>query len=289
MINTIVVLGAGGFLGRYICREFSLHGHRVVAVGHTSPAKDEAARFVRGDLLEMDLEAVFSEEKPRWVVNAAGTSSVSKSFEDPYKDWQQTVNLQARVLDGLKKYIPNNIYYVFLSSAAVYGEPQHLPISEDAPCCPISPYGMHKWQAELLQEGYGRFFGLKGAVLRIFSAYGEGLNRQVVYELKERIRQSEKQLVVYGTGAETRDFIHAIDVARAVYHISNKEASGIFNVASGHSTSIADLAKQLVMKIKPELSISFSGKGKTGDPVKWEADISRLCATGFCISHSVMD
>jgi UDP-glucose 4-epimerase len=275
MQDTVVVLGAGGFLGRYICREFSRQGTRVVGVGRTPPEPAEVSGFIQGNLLELELSGILRTEKPRWLINAAGGASVGQSFDEPHADWQKTVLVQARILEALRQ-SDAAAFYLFLSSAAVYGEPVRLPVTEDMPCRPISPYGMHKWQAELLQEEYTRFYGLRGAVLRIFSAYGEGLQRQVVYELSQKIRRAETQIEVYGTGEETRDFIHAADVARAVYCVAKAEATGVFNVASGRQTRIAELAQQLVDQLKPGLPISFTGEGKEGNPLRWQADVSKL-------------
>jgi UDP-glucose 4-epimerase len=77
--------------------------------------------------------------------------------------------------------------FLLLSSAAVYGNPQTLPVGEDQPVAPLSPYGFHKRQAELLVEEFARIYGLKGAVARIFSAYGPGLRRQVIWDICDRL------------------------------------------------------------------------------------------------------
>lgn len=286
MQDTVVVLGAGGFLGRYICREFYDRRHRVAGVGRTTSAMNATACFLPGDLLEMDLSAFLHKEKPRWVINAAGGASVGKSFEQPYEDWRRTVQVQARILEAIRQSAPQ-AFYIFLSSAAVYGEPSQLPVTEEMSCNPISPYGMHKWQAEILQEEYSRFYGLQGAVLRIFSAYGEGLQRQVIYDLCQKIRQSGTKLEVYGTGKETRDFIHADDVARAIHCVANQCATGTFNVASGQQICIGDLARLMVEELRPGLPIVFTGEGKEGDPLQWEADVSRLQRLGFRVTDNL--
>jgi len=97
-----------------------------------------------------------------------------------------------------------------------------------------------------------------------------------VYELSQKIRRAETQIEVYGTGEETRDFIHAADVARAVCCVAKTEATGVFNVASGRQTRIAELAQQLVDQFKPGLPICFSGEGKEGNPLRWQADVTKL-------------
>ena len=103
MQDTVLILGAGGFLGRYICHEYVRKGYRVIGIGRSAPPRHELERFIQGDLLEMNLKAVFREERPRWVVNAAGSASVDKSFSSPYEDWQQTVQMQAVVLDAIRQ------------------------------------------------------------------------------------------------------------------------------------------------------------------------------------------
>ena len=275
MKKTVLILGAGGFLGRYLCREGKIRGWRVVGVGRKIPTDSECDDFLAEDLLELDLQRLLRKTSPECIINAAGASSVSDSFLNPYRDFQQNVEVQAKMLEGIRQY-GKKCFYIFLSSAAVYGEPETLPVREDTSCRPISPYGVHKRQAEVLQEEYVRFFGLKGAALRIFSAYGEGLERQVVYELTKKIQEAKDFLEVYGTGEETRDFIHASEVARIVYAIAEKKAEGVFNVASGKQTRIADLAQRLVNELRPGLPIVFTGEGKEGNQLKWEADITRL-------------
>ena len=274
-MDTAIVLGAGGFLGQYICREFYRQGHKVIGFGRHALPSGFCSRVIRGDLLQDDLAELLTAERPRWLINAAGGASVGDSFVAPYSDWQKTVQVQAKILEALRE-TGSTAFYIFLSSAAVYGEPNQLPVTETTPCQPISPYGMHKWQAELMQEEYRRFFGVRSAVLRIFSAYGAGLRRQVVYELCQKIRQAQTVLEVYGSGEESRDFIHADDVAGAVACVAQSEAEGIFNVGSGVQTSIAALARALVDQIRPDLSIVFTGNERPGNPLKWQADISKL-------------
>ena len=151
------------------------------------------------------------------------------------------------------------------------------------------PLACTSGRRELLQDEYSRFYGLRGAVLRIFSAYGEGLRKQVVYELCQKILHAKDCLEVYGTGEETRDFIHASDVARAVCCVAGKKATGVYNVASGRQTSIGELAEVLVNRLRPGLPIRFTGDGKVGDPLKWEADVSRIKQLGFFVARILED
>jgi UDP-glucose 4-epimerase len=147
---------------------------------------------------------------------------------------------------------------------------------------PLSPYGYHKRQCELLCEEFARIFGLQTASVRIFSAYGPGLRRQVVWDICHKILIS-RELKLHGTGRESRDFIHAADVARALGTIVEKAAleGEIYNLASGSEVSIAALADLLRKELDPSVEPIFSGTGRAGDPCNWRADVSRLAALGF--------
>ena len=119
---------------------------------------------------------------------------------------------------------------LLVSSAAVYGDPERLPVSEDAPLAPISPYGRHRAEAEevALQSG------APVVIARVFSAYGEGLRRQVLWDVAQRALVGGP-VELSGTGEETRDFVHARDVAAAISAIAQRSAfdGEIVNVATG--------------------------------------------------------
>jgi UDP-glucose 4-epimerase len=152
---------------------------------------------------------------------------------------------------------------------------------------PISPYGIHKAAAEFLVTHYARLHGLRASLLRMFSAYGEGLRKQVVWDLCRKVMAAQQDgtpVTLHGTGDETRDFIHAADIARAALLVAqHPPASGtqIINIASGTETSIRTLAETVVQALGSKTAPAFNGARRAGDPVNWRADISRLRALGF--------
>ncbi|MNS01492.1 GDP-6-deoxy-D-mannose reductase [compost metagenome] len=287
MTQRVLVTGAGGFLGRHICRYFGERGYLVAAVGRFSTTVEGSQeypnlwRFCGMTLPDQAFVKAVREFQPTLVVHAAGTASVPDSVKEPYRDFQNTVEVCAFVLETLRRECPD-AFFVLLSSASVYGNPESLPIHETAACRPISPYGYHKRICELLAEEYRALHGLKGAILRIFSAYGEHLRKQVVYDLCRKISEPASETVeVYGTGNESRDFIHAEDVAQAIERIAEADAQGTFNVASGSQTTIRDLIGLIQSACNVEKRIDFSGEIRQGDPLNWQADISRLARLGF--------
>lgn len=287
MAARVLVTGAGGFLGRHICRYFGERGHAVAAVGRFNTTAEGSQdypnlwRFCGMTLPDHAFVKAVREFQPQLVVHAAGTASVPESVQDPYRDFRNTVDVWAFVLETLRQECPDSTI-ALLSSASVYGNPLSLPIPETAACRPISPYGYHKWLCELLAEEYRHLHGLQVAVLRIFSAYGDHLRKQVVYDLCRKIMDPQTESVeVYGTGDESRDFIHALDVAQAVDRIWGAEAQGTFNVASGAQTTIRELVTLLEGTLKSEKPIVFSGASRSGDPRNWQANIGKLAGLGF--------
>lgn len=271
--RTVLVTGARGFLGAHAAEEGRARGYEVVTSEDVRFPSDVARALIR-------------RVRPAFVVHAAGPSSVAGSFDAPATDFHASVVATHDLLDTLREARPG-ARVVYLSSAAVYGNPTRLPIHESDPLSPISPYGFHKQCAETIAREHARLHGLRTASLRIFSAYGPGLRRQVVYDVARRIRAGEP-LQMDGTGRESRDFIHAADVARAAFTVLERAPceGEVYNVASGEETTMRTLAEQLRALIAPG-PVTFTGRARVGDPVNWRADVSALTGLGFAAKMSL--
>ncbi len=217
---------------------------------------------------------------PDICIHAAGKASVPESIRDPQADFLSHVIVTESVLEAVRKVAPQ-CTILYLSSAAVYGQPQQLPISEDSPCHPMSPYGFHKYMAELLLQKASALHGMTTIAARIFSAFGPGLERQVIWEMCRQAVTSKK-IQLAGTGNEARDFIHASDVASAIASLAARprHQHSVFNIASGVSCRIKDVA-QSISKACGGIPIEFQGKSLAGDPSDWSADVKRLRSEGF--------
>jgi len=141
--------------------------------------------------------------------------------------------------------------FIYVSSCAVYGEPEYLPIDEKHPASPISPYAESKLEAEHLCRQFQETYGLKTTVLRPFNVYGLGMRNDqycgVIAHFIERLRIG-KPPIIYGDGEQTRDFVHMEDAVMAmILTLQNEEATGrTFNVATGAPTSINRLAQLVI-------------------------------------------
>lgn len=275
----ILTTGISGFIGGSLGRYAAQAGHEVMGSSRRNQARDWPGLYTPisgGD----ELRELIDDFRPEVVINAAGTASVGASVEDPLNDFRGSVQTCVELLDAVRSSRVRPLIVV-PSSAAVYGNPASLPVSEDAPLQPISPYGFHKVMCELLAREYAECFGLKVLVCRFFSVFGPAQRRLLVWELYQQLAGAEKIAWLSGTGEETRDFLYVDDLAAALFGlIESFEASGrryvAFNVAGGVETSVLELAEMIRDLVAPEKEIRCRGDLRKNDPLRWRANISRL-------------
>lgn len=283
-MGSVIITGAAGFLGRQIARHFSANGWTVIGTDASSEENAPISflsKYISTRLPSEEFVRLVRDVQPNLIVHCAGRASVAHSVLNPQSDFEGNHVLTFSILETLRKY-SNETRFILLSSAAVYGNPKELPISEESAVDPISPYGFHKRQAEFSCEEYSKVFGIKTCSLRIFSAYGPGLRRQVLWDLSSNILATGA-FVVRGTGDESRDFIHARDVANATAIVAkNASMNGeCYNLGSGRETRISDLARMLLISHGSSKPVEFDGARPEGTPVRWQADVHKIRDLGF--------
>lgn len=285
-MKTVLITGVTGFLGQYVARELFSSGWKVIGLDCCVPQKSEAEKLGLSDfqavkLPSPELEELLSSCRPDVIVHAAGSSSVQKSIIDPAGDYEGSVNVTSHLLDAVQRLTPHS-RLIFLSSAAVYGNPVSIPVCENSEPSPISPYGRHKLLCENLLREFNNVYGTKTCSLRIFSAYGEELKRQLIWDICVKATRSDV-VELHGTGEETRDFIHARDVARAVSTIIDGASfqAEVYNVASGIESRVHDIVTMLLGTLNSSAKIIYSGEQRAGDPLNWCADMDRTHSLGF--------
>jgi nucleoside-diphosphate-sugar epimerase len=276
----ILVIGSEGFIGSHLVSYFTGLGREVYGCDLTE-YHGTGYTYYKLSVLSPDFDTVLNAAAYDCVVNASGSGNVGFSVQQPYSDFEANSLVVARVLDSLRKHAPAT-RFIQISSAAVYGNPASLPVRENAVLQPLSPYGYHKLISEQLCREYHQVYGIPVAVLRPFSVYGNGLMKQLLWDI---CRQLEKrnEISLFGTGEESRDFIHISDLTKAVESVICGSAfeMDLYNVAAGNEVTVRTVATLLTQHYGSAHTPRFTGEVKAGDPLHWKADISRLQALGF--------
>ncbi|MCB0213485.1 MAG: NAD-dependent epimerase/dehydratase family protein [Anaerolineae bacterium] len=278
MTKKVLITGAGGFIGSHLWRYLDYHHYLVIPCVTTKPNRPHPAngQIYSFRLPDQQLGSIIKQEKPDWLVHCAGGASVPKSLSSPNQDFRDNVVATESLFDAVAKNSPET-KVIFISSAAVYGNSSELPIREDTLPNPISPYGFHKLMGELISQKYYRLFGIPTTILRIFSVYGPGLKKQLLWDIYQKWLTSEI-ISLYGTGEESRDFIYIDDLGKVIHQVMIKSdfKATILNVATGREITIRQLANLMVDKLGEKKQIHFTRQTKSGDPDRWQADITRL-------------
>ena len=274
-----MVLGGAGFLGHSLVAALIADGCEVSVVDR-NPC-DGPYTSVCADIEEIDLGDLIGEVRPEVVFHLANTSSVPASWSAPLADLAGNLGTTVRVLEALRALAaPPRL--VFVSSAAVYGESVTIPMDEDHPRHPISPYGASKTAAEEYVRLYASAHGIRACCARPFSIYGPGQRKQVVYDLLRRLQGGEDPLEIQGDRKLSRDFVWIGDATRALIQLGERaDGTGdAYNVASGRETTLETLVDLLVKVAGRETEVVFTGEVRAGDPRRWAGDPGRLARLG---------
>ena len=247
--RTALVTGGAGFVGSHVARALAGDNEvRVLDDLSTGRAANvpESATLYEGDLLDEELlaEAMAGADL---VFHQAGLVSVPKSVERPVESNRVNVGGTLAVLEAAREV---DARVVLASSVAVFGSPESVPIAEDHPTDPASPYATDKLSIDHYARVYNRLYDLETVVLRYFNVYGPGQSGgQYAGVVRTFLDQAESggPLTVEGDGAQTRDFVHVADVVRANLAAATTDHVGeAFNVGTGESVTVRELADLIV-------------------------------------------
>ncbi len=276
------ITGAFGFIGSHVAARLAGCGWRVACIGLGAPDAAAAAPgpVFFGPVTGANLvEFQKTTGTPDALIHCAGSGSVAASLADPLADFYANVVTLAESLDFCRLHAPE-ARIVVPSSAAVYGEAES-PIREDAPLRPISPYGVHKRMAEELCRSYASNYGLHIAIARLFSVYGPGLRKQLLWDACRKAASGDFSF--QGTGRESRDWLHVADAARLLHLLADaaSPACPVFNGGSGEGASVAEITGLIGHAWEPGLSPEFTGVPRAGDPTVYLASCEKVRQTGF--------
>ena len=287
---SILVTGGAGFIGSHIVDSLINEGEQVVVVDDLSTGRSQnlhpKARFYKLDIRDRSLGDLFAKENITGVIHQAAQISVSRSLLNPEEDADVNIRGTLLLLRLCRQHQVRRV--VFASSAAVYGNPRHLPIDEDHLTCPLSPYGISKLTGERYLAFAQEAWELSFAALRYANVYGP---RQiaageggVIAIFADQLCKKEAP-VIWGDGEQTRDFVYVKDVARANVLALKQASEGIFNIGGGRETSINKLLAQMTRAAKTEIKAQYqpSREGdiknscldfkKAREKLQWQAQV----------------
>ncbi len=251
----ILVTGGAGYIGSHVIKELAANKHKVIVLDNLVKGHRQAVaggRFVKGDLANCEtLNQIMQEQQIEGVVHLAASSLVGESMEDPGKYYYNNV---ANGINLLEAMVNNDVkYIVFSSTAAVYGEPEEIPITEEHPTNPTNTYGESKLFFEKMLARYEQIYGLKYVSLRYFNAAGADIEGEIGEDhepeshlipiVLQKILGERDELYIFGDdyptedGSCVRDYIHVSDLASA--HLLAVEAlaggleSRVYNLGNG--------------------------------------------------------
>lgn len=297
--SLILVTGGAGFIGSHTVDRLVADGHRVVVVDDLRTGKRAnlaahgALTFASGAPVELvvadvshglfaPLAAVTAAHGPiARIIHLAAQVSVVHSLANPLVDVAVNYVGTVQVLEyaratGVKK-------VAFASSAAVYGDTPVVPVVEDAPCRPLSPYGVDKLASELMLGAYAATHGVAATPLRFFNVYGPRQDPSSPYSgvisiFADRARAG-KPLTIFGDGQQTRDFVYVGDVARAVVAAAMADGGDgtAMNIGTGRETTVRQLAEIVVGQAGTGVAISHA-PARAGEIVRSLAAVERVHA-----------
>jgi UDP-glucose 4-epimerase len=283
----ILVTGGAGFIGSHLVKALVKAGHSVRILDNFSTGSLEnlsdiagSVELVVGDVRSYDVveKAVKGVDA---VIHLAALIDVAESIEKP--DLYFDVN--ARGTYNIAKACKGVSVLVLASTCAVYGEPVKLPVAEDHPIVPKSPYAATKVAGEAFIQAYSNLYDYRYAILRLFNVYGPKQSKAyagVVIEFIKRVSRGEPP-IIFGDGEQTRDFIHISDVVEAIIMaITNEKARDVFNIGSGKPVTINQLAKLILKLMGREDLKPVNTTPRPGDIRHSVADITKAReALGF--------
>jgi UDP-glucose 4-epimerase len=249
-----LVTGGAGFIGSHLADALLARGDEVMIIDRLQTSKvnlngaiERGARLGRVDVTDTAaMRDALRDWRPEVVYHLAAQIDVRWSVEDPSTDAHQNVGGTAAVLEAARHAGVRRV--VLASTAGVYGDPERLPVDEETPLAPLSPYGAGKAAAESYLALFSRLHGLSTLSLRMSNVYGPRQNphgEAGVVAIFCAAATEGRSVTVFGDGTQTRDFVYAGDVAEAFAAAGRSAEQGAINVSTGVETSLLELAAAL--------------------------------------------
>ena len=297
MKKNILVVGGAGYIGSHMVKDLLKAGYEVVTMDNLSTGHREllpGGIFYEGNLGDGKLlDIIFSEYQISAVMHFAAFSLVGESMQNPLAYYRNNI---AGTIDLLAAMVRHNVkYFIFSSSAAVYGEPVEIPIKEDHPCNPTNPYGATKVAVEQLLNDCDYAYGLKSVSLRYFNAAGADESGEIgeLHEPETHLiplvlkaaSGEQKNIKIFGTDYPThdgtciRDYVHVSDLAQAhllaLEALLSGEGGSVYNLGNSKGYSVRQVI-ELAGKISGKTIRTVEVERRPGDPAELVAASDKI-------------
>jgi len=294
-----LIVGGAGYIGSQMTLALVEAGHEVVVLDDLSKGYEDAVmspHFIKGSIADSALlDQIFNQYKIEAVMHFAAFIQVGESVREPAKYYRNNFTNTQTLLDAMVKH--GVMHFIFSSTAAIYGEPQYVPIDLAHPKNPINPYGRSKWMVEQLLEDYALAYGIKSVSLRYFNVAGAdpkgrlGPRHQPVTHLIPLLLRAasgrNSDIKVYGRDYDTpdgtciRDYIHVVDLCQAHFlaleYLKMHQKSAQFNLGNGNGFSVQQVI-DVVKKVTGKPINIVDVQRRPGDPARLVADSSLAMA-----------
>ncbi len=275
----ILITGGLGKIGSYLCEALSRKFEIIILDNFSNISKViPYIHTIKGDIRDFKIVNDITNDVDI-IIHTAAQTSVNRSIENPIYDIDNNINGTLNLLEASRK--SDIERFIYISSAAVYGIPIYLPIDENHPTNPISPYGLSKLTAERYSILYNKLYELPVTVVRPFNIFGPFLNENdsysgVITKFINRIKNNQNP-IIFGDGNQTRDFIYINDIINAISKIidNDKTIGEIYNIGTGNPIKIIDLAKIIMNIFDKNLEPEFF-PSKIGDIQESYANIDKI-------------
>lgn len=266
----VCVTGGAGFIGSHLVDRLIALGHTVLVIDNLTTGVREfvnpKAVFIEMDVRDANIESIFADFKPQVVFHEAAQTMVPASMENPKMDCDVNLLGLVNILEASRKHKVE--HFLMPSSAAVYGDLDTLPLTEDMIGKPTSFYGLTKLTGEGYLRIYEQAFGLKTVCFRYSNVYGprqgDGGEGGVI-SIFTRLINEGQGLTIFGDGEQTRDFIYVDDVVEAnIKAMNHPELTGVYNISTNTSTSVNKLVSYFKSISNKDLPVYYEAE-RTGD------------------------
>ncbi|NLV26198.1 MAG: NAD-dependent epimerase/dehydratase family protein [Methanomicrobiales archaeon] len=286
MNKRYLITGGAGFIGSHLCRALVAGGNQVVILdsldsGRLSNIED----LLNDDKVEFIQDTILNESRVfslcggvDGIFHLAALVSVQRSIDDPSLNHLVNIDGLFAILEAARTCGVPKI--VLASSAALYGNDYLPPHKESLPSVPLSPYAVGKCLSELYAAVYTDLYGVQSVCLRFFNVYGPNQDPSspysgVISKFMDAISRDD-EFTIFGDGEQTRDFVYVLDVVQALILSMEKSVSGVFNVGTGSSVSINQLARTIMEVSGKNVGIRYLD-AREGEVRHSCSDISKIC------------